>query len=251
MDERTARALCAINGAFYRDRAGEFAAARSDPWPGWDQLLPLLGHLPADALRVLDVGCGHGRFAAYLADRGLRGSYVGLDASEPLLAEARRRPLPGFRRELRHHDVVADPPGPPLAGRRFDLIALFGVLHHLPGLGRRQRLLRDLAERLAPGGLLALTAWQFAAFARFQARVLPWEDYNRSAGQAIDTRQLEPGDHLLRWGAEDETVRYCHFADAAELEALLGELSLARVAAYAADGREGDLNRYYVLRAEP
>ena len=39
-------------------------------------------------LRILDVGCGNGNFAEYLASRALRFSYVGVDFSDVLLKAA-------------------------------------------------------------------------------------------------------------------------------------------------------------------
>ena len=50
-----------------------------------DDLLELLG--PVAGLRVLDLGCGTGRHAAALADKGAH--VVGIDADEGMLAKAR------------------------------------------------------------------------------------------------------------------------------------------------------------------
>ena len=101
-------------------------------------------------------------------------------------------------------------------------MVLFGVLHHVPGRSQRAQLLRQLGERLVPGGLLALTAWQFQAFRRFREKLIPWEQYNRGAPEPIDLSQLEEGDHLLPWGSPTRGhVRFCHFSDAPAMEALL------------------------------
>jgi SAM-dependent methyltransferase len=249
MDERTVHSLNAINRSFYSETAGEFDSSRSEPWPGWTRLLPLLEQQrAAGALRVLDVGCGNGRFGAFLADRltpaELR--YTGIDSSEFLLSRARARALPFAEIELVCADLVEAPDRLP-AGP-YSLIALFGVLHHVPGLARRRALLRRLGERLAPGGLLALTCWQFEAFSRFRDKLIPWRDYNRTAREPIDPEQLEAGDHLLPWGDSGPAVRYCHFTGEEEMRQLLSDLSFDLVSSYSADGREENLNRYFICR---
>jgi SAM-dependent methyltransferase len=255
VDAKTARALNAINLGFYRGAAAEFAATRRDPWPGWRRLLERVrAEGLARDLSVLDAGCGHGRFAAFLAGElgsgpaaaGPAFRYVGVDASAELLALARARAIPGTH--WRAGDLVLADPERALPEGPFSLAVLFGVLHHVPGRERRRRLLEALARRLRPGGLLALTAWRFEAFLRFSSRIVPWRDFAARSGDAIDPAQLEPGDHLLAWGTGGERVRYCHFCDDAELADLTRDLACEAADAYAADGREGELNRYLVLR---
>jgi SAM-dependent methyltransferase len=250
MNETTVRALAAINRAFYREAAEEFSATREAPWPGWVRLLAVIGaHIPAGELDILDLGCGNGRFAAFLAERVAEFDYLGIDASPRLLAAARARRLPAGSAEYRCADFIETPLEDCLPAKAFSLIVLFGVLHHIPGQERRRRLLRAAAGRLRPGGLLALTSWQFEVFRRFRDKLLPWEEFNRSAREPIDLAQLEPGDHLVPWGEQGVAFRYCHFTDEDETRRLLEELPLARVASYLADGREEKLNRYFVLRA--
>jgi SAM-dependent methyltransferase len=260
LDATTARALNAINRRFYSQAAEEFSATRDTAWPGWGRLLEIARDeaLP-EPLDVLDLGCGNGRFATFLAEQGVAFRYLGVDSSEELIERARARSPRTHR--YRAADFVEAPLDRVVPERDFSLVVLFGVLHHVPGRSRRALLLRQLGERLVPGGLLALTAWQFQAFRRFREKFIPWEQYNRGAPEPIDLSQLEEGDHLLPWGSPTGSevggprenpvggpVRFCHFSDAAALEALLAESGLEHIAAYTADGREGDLNRYYVLR---
>ena len=249
MNDRTVRALNAINRRFYCDTADAFDATRADPWPGWTRLLDILAPREAEAFRaVLDVGCGNGRFAATLIDVAKRGApvhYTGVDSSTPLLDRVRARALP-FPVDLHHCDLVEAsldtlPRGP------FSGIALFAVLHHVPSVERRRALLSALGERLTKDGWLAAASWQFEAFARFRDRLMPWETYNQRATVTIDTSQLEPGDHLLPWG-DGEAVRYCHFTNEADTRALLREAGFEPEQTWAADGREGNLNRYVLCR---
>lgn len=252
MDRETAQALAEINRVFYRERAAEFSATREHPWPGWTRVLACLGGAPRP-LRVLDVGCGNGRFASFLARRLAEPfAYVGVDASGALLARARRRPLEPGRATWLCRDWSLEGPERALPAGCFSLVALFGVLHHVPGAAARLALLQAAARRLAPGGLLALTAWRFEAVPRLRGRVLTWEEYNRDAPRPVDPAQLEPGDRLLRWGQPGSgALRFCHFAGDAETDRLGAELGLETLAAYRADGRHRQLNRYLVLRARP
>lgn len=259
MDEKTVRALNAINRSFYGTsdggRASAFSATRRTPWPGWTRLPPLLRALPSDAaLAVLDVGCGNGRFGAYLADAlpaaRNRLHYHGLDASEPLLATLRARALPFATVETICSDVIETPIAEALGSRSFAFVAVFGMLHHVPAEANRKALLRALAARLTRGGLLAFAVWRFEDFERFRARERPWAEHNAVAEEAISEDQLEAGDRLLPWGEDGRAVRYCHFADDAEVERWLADSPLDVVARYDADGREGRLNRYFVLQVK-
>jgi len=253
MDEKTVRALNAINRSFYGEMAEAFSVTRRAPWPGWTRLPPLLRtHHPDGELAVLDVGCGNGRFGAYLADAlplaRTRLHYHGLDSSEALLATLRARALPCAKVETIRSDLIETPIEETLGPRSFALVAAFGFLHHVPAERNRTELLRALAAKLAPGGLLAFAVWRFEAFERFRVRERPWAEHNSRSDEPILEDQLEAGDRLLPWGEDGRAVRYCHFADDAEVERWLAELPLDIVARYDADGREGSLNRYFVLR---
>lgn len=246
MDDATARALNELNLAFYREHGAAFSAKRSRPWRGWSRLLDGIPEAP-QGLRVLDVGCGNARFGRFLAGHRRLACYVGVDASDPLLAIARAQAPPADVCHFLRADFVATPPEqalPDAPPAPFDLAVLFGVLHGVPGRERRRALLDALCRRLAPGGLLAFTCWGFAEDARLSGRIVPWE----RAPVAIDASQLDAGDHLLPWGADGSVVRYSATVDAQERDWLVSGLPLERVAEFAEDGPGKDLNHYTLLR---
>ena len=253
MNAKTALALNALNRAFYGDLAEEFSVTREGPWPGWLRLLSAIEHYsPTADLDVLDVGCGNGRFASFLAknllSRRERVRYLGIDASTAMLERAGAVALPFASTEYRLWDLVNTPLQEGLSSRTFSLTVLFGLLHHVPGAARRRALIRDAADGLRPGGLLAFTCWQFERIERFRTKMISWEEFNLTTDLPIDVDELEPGDRLLPWGDSGRVVRYCHFADEEETAQLTRGLPLELVETYRADGREGNLNRYFIFR---
>lgn len=103
------------------------------------------------AAAVLDLGCGAGRYARVLAAAGLR--VTGVDASAPLLDEARRRAagLPGAPTYVR-----ADMRRLPF-GRQFDaVVSLFTSFGYFDDPADDARVLAEVARVLRPGGRLLL-----------------------------------------------------------------------------------------------
>ncbi|MFN8371539.1 MAG: class I SAM-dependent methyltransferase [Anaerolineae bacterium] len=228
--------LNAINREFYRVTADEFDATRGQAWLGWERLLPLLTSDKRDPnvpLSVLDVGCGNGRFGVFLREHGLNSRYHGMDNSPALLDKARAA-LPSAALELR--DIVDNPPHT----GTYDLVVLFGVLHHIPGSVERQAFMRVLAQRVGAGGMLAFACWRFYEYERFRARVVPW-----SADLSVEAH-----DYLLDWRRGARALRYCHYVDDAEHHALVAATGLREVQRYRADGEDGQANQYSVLRRE-
>lgn len=230
MDAITIHRLNAINREFYQVTATEFNQTRGRAWPGWELIVP---HLPSP-ISVLDVGCGNGRFGVFLAASGagpLR--YYGIDNNAALLQRAgvALAHLPDVRLEMR--DIVENP----LDDGEYDLVALFGVLHHIPGTAQRQALMRALATRVHPDGLLVFAAWRFYEYERFRQRIVPWpDDYT-----------VEAHDYLLDWRRGEVALRYCHYVDDAEQDALVAATALHEIRRYRADGFDGRVNSYSLL----
>jgi 2-polyprenyl-6-hydroxyphenyl methylase/3-demethylubiquinone-9 3-methyltransferase len=103
-----------------------------------DALRRVLGPLPGR--RVLDLGCGKGRFGRRLRADGA--DVVGVDLSAGMLAEAT-----GLDR------VRASARRLPFADRSFDAVAAVEVFQHL---ARVDEVLGEVARVLRPGGTLAV-----------------------------------------------------------------------------------------------
>ncbi len=233
MDEATIARLNRINRDFYRATTAEFDETRQGAWLGWGRLLDFIDSPIAS---VLDLGCGNGRFARFLARRQPQPfQYIGVD-NNPELLEIARHSLTkaGIEATLLESDLVLGE----LSRRSAQLVALFGLVHHVPGVARRRALLADAGKRVLPGGHLAFACWRFYEQARFRRRVIAWP-------QDI---AVEKHDYLLDWRRGERALRYCHYVDDAEHDGLIEATGLSVVADYRADGAEGTLNRYTVLK---
>ena len=108
----------------------------------------ILAVVPAQEVSdIVDLGCGTGRFSVELA-RAIGARLTGLDPSEKMLAEARRKPSDAqvvFRR--------AKAEALPLEDASQDLVFLSMVLHHL---GDRDAAARECHRVLRPGGRVCL-----------------------------------------------------------------------------------------------
>lgn len=138
--------------AFYADRskAVPFFVAEPD-----ENLVCYVDRGLLRAGRALDVGCGAGRNAAYLASVGFEVDAVDLSATAVAWAEDRAR-ASGASVRYRVGDVfelVED-----LSGSGYDLVYDSGCVHHLPP-HRRVSYLRMLDRCLAPQGLFGLSCF--------------------------------------------------------------------------------------------
>ena len=98
---------------------------------------------------ILDVGCGVGLLAFYLRERGSHSAVVGLDVDRRKLRRAVELSRTYRDVEFMEHD--ARNALPPFRGN----VAVLDVVHYLAPADQRT-LLRELAVRVAPGGLLLL-----------------------------------------------------------------------------------------------
>ncbi|MDH7974036.1 class I SAM-dependent methyltransferase [Sphingomonas sp. AR_OL41] len=97
-----------------------------------------------DFATALDVGCGEGRFCRMLAERGIKA--IGIDPTEPLLAEARRRDPAGDYRPGRAEQLD-------FADASFDLVVSYLSLIDIPDPAAA---IAGMARVLRPGGSLLI-----------------------------------------------------------------------------------------------
>jgi ubiquinone/menaquinone biosynthesis C-methylase UbiE len=171
--------------------------------------------------RVLDVGCGTGYFARVLSDAvGPQGQVVGIDASEQMIAFARRRarrlPTCGF--EVALAQDLGQPDG------AFDVVVSSLMMHHLPdearpvALSEMYRVLRPggrllIADYETPTGRLPLLALHVMSLVPFQNRSHRRESHDHRAMEHSHVAELVPtvagaGFADIRQGAVRSWMRY-------------------------------------------
>ncbi|GGV64548.1 methyltransferase [Streptomyces longisporoflavus] len=168
-----------------RDRPVPFFAAKPD-----ESLASYVDRGLLTPGRALDLGCGPGRKALYLAARGFEVDAVDLSPAAVAWAGERAREagadirfLCGDAFALTEAETEAEAgtaaETAAVLGGPYDLIYDSGCFHHLPP-HRRVSYLALLERVLAPGGHLALTA--FAAGAEGSGSELPDADFYRASG---------------------------------------------------------------------
>ncbi|MGQ0798119.1 MAG: class I SAM-dependent methyltransferase [Methanobacteriota archaeon] len=188
------------------DRIAEsFAERRREPWP---EVSAFAEGLRA-GLRVLDVGCGHGRHTAFLAARGLR--VVGIDLSARLLQIARAA-SPGWHSLHPPAWIEADASALPLRSGSVDACLCIAVVHHLPTPADRLAALTEIRRTLVPGGELLMSVWAL--------------DPPRGRGSREGDRgtpRPAPHDVGMPWSLPDGTkvVRYYHLFEEDEFRSLI------------------------------
>ncbi|XVH30874.1 class I SAM-dependent methyltransferase [Haloferacaceae archaeon DSL9] len=143
--------------ATYDRIAAHFSSTREYAWPEVEAFVDDERERRGSLGTALDLGCGNGRHAELLADRGA--SVVGLDVSRGLLDEARDRARDrGFDLALVHGDGATLP----FADDRFDHAVYVATLHHLRPRDARVASLIELERVLASGGRALVSAWSTA-----------------------------------------------------------------------------------------
>lgn len=177
--------------------AEDFDRTRERPWP---EVVEFIDSLPPKGT-VLDAGCGNGRHAALLMEKGHR--VVGLDASRKLLSVARHR-LAGA--VFVHGDLC----GLPLRDGAFTAAIAVASIHHLPSEPERITAMREIARVLRPGGRVLVTAW-----------ALEQPRFGYLSENRRDSRGA-PGDVWVPWRAGGKEVpRFYHLFAEGELRDLV------------------------------
>ncbi len=128
----------------YNILASSFAKSRDSLWPE----ISFLFDYTRKGEKVLDLGCGNGRFVEYLKET----DYTGVDFSAGMIKEAQRRfPEKKF--------LEANAINLPFPAESFHKVYGIALLHHIPSRKYRLQVLREIKRVLIPGGYAFFTVW--------------------------------------------------------------------------------------------
>jgi ubiquinone/menaquinone biosynthesis C-methylase UbiE len=174
--------------------ADAFSSTRVAAWPEMARVREFVK--PGN--RVLDIGCGNGR--AYQLFSGMAIEYEGIDASDALIAHAKKNVsdlLASFR--------VGSMTALPFAGASFDAVIAIASLHHVPSREYRRTALREMHRVLKPGGTLFMTNWD-----RWKPKYAR-EHLVAALKKIFGLSPYDFGDIFVRWNRHGENVmRYYH-----------------------------------------
>lgn len=198
MNKETADKLIRDSRQNYDSFAESFSLTRGHLWPGVGRLLE--GNLKAGD-KVLDIGCGNGRFFDFFREKGAK--YTGVDNSEKLISIARAK-FPGADFK------IADALNLPFGGNVFDSVFSLAVLHHIPSGEYRQKFFEEAMRALKPGGIMIVMVWDLRPLSMIKAgrwkrlKSFIWSQIKIILG----AEQLDLGDFFIPW--QNRYERYVH-----------------------------------------
>jgi len=247
MKVNTILKLNQINKNFYQDNSQVFDQTRQFFWSGWQKLLPLLKkQFRNKKIKVLDLGCGNGRFGLWLKNKVFDFNYWGIDQNEVLLNLAKQRltkeGVSGQFILLDLVDKLVQKKSLFEFTQQFDLIVLFGFWHHCPAQELRINLLFSLKKYLAKDGLLVISFWQFANDIKLINR-----EQKNIIQLGLNDDALEKNDYLLTWERGKKSYRYGHFSNLEEITLLAIKTQLQIGNFFYDDGKNQHMNLYCVF----
>lgn len=247
MDNVTAQLMSSLTSDFYRRVGESFSATRGSSWPGWERVLAAMEPREQDVLRVLDLACGNLRFERALFERFPRARAHAVDSCDGMAH------IQDARVTFQHLDIAQALFKGELFTRldasRLDAAVSLAFMHHLPLYEQRVGLMDALAESVRPGGIAAVSFWQFADDARLLAKA---QAATAIAAERYDLSSFGKDDYLMGWQDERDAFRFCHHCSDDEIDALIESVAgKARVLErFSADGASGALNQYVILECK-
>lgn len=148
MREKKAKKVLDHVKATYGNIAESFSSTRHYIGREFTTFLPFL----QNAKKVLDLGCGNGRFVRFLKKERLKASYIGIDNAKAFL-EICKKEFPNYQFQ------EGDQLNIPLDDKSVDLILNIRAFHHLPSKKHRLEALEEMHRVLDDKGIVIISVW--------------------------------------------------------------------------------------------
>ncbi len=228
MDKATFNQILELNKEFYKCVADEFSTTRQYPWQGWSKVIETYEKLNINSTKVLDLGCGNGRFYDFIKNIEMPYDYTGLDENPKLLELARKK----HRKQcFKEWDVITNLS---CVESKYNLVTAFGVTHHIPSREYRKVWFQDIINLCEDKCMVAFTFWNFHYL---KEKIIT----------EVDKAELDDNDYFLGWGDKINIMRYAHRYDGNELmeiTQIFKKSGFQEPVKYNSDGRNKLLNHY-------
>jgi tRNA (uracil-5-)-methyltransferase TRM9 len=205
MDSKYAKYLLKKTREDYNLIAEEFSRTRQE---GWEEMKFLFTDFLIPGEKVLDLGCGNGRWFTFFQE--YKTDYIGVDSSKKIIKIAKKRyPKTRFQ--------VANALDLPFPNSFFDKIYSIAVLHQIPSQDLRLQFLKEAKRVLKPEGLLILTVWKL-----HQKKEL-YLLLKYTILKLIGKSKIDFKDIFKPWGKKVQ--RYYHCFSKRELESLIKKVN--------------------------
>ncbi len=237
MNKKIEKKLIELNSNFYKEIGEEFDQTRKVFWKGWEDLYTK-GYLSFDKkLKVLDIACGNCRFADFLNTKDFEFDYLGIDNSEILLEKS------SLKYKKINLDILSENLSNIFKDKTFDLVVMFGFMHHIPGSSLRKSLFKRIRDVVGNNGKFIFSVWDFYNDEKYKNRLIEPSEIG------IKNEDLDKNDYILDWKRGKTSYRYCHQYNEDEISDLSIEENFELVDTFVNDGKSQKLNRYYVVKA--
>lgn len=231
MDKEYAEYLFKKTTDNYNLIAEDFSRTREGPW---EEIKFLFDNYLMPREKILDLGCGNGRYYDLFKEKNI--DYFGVDSSNSLIRIAKNKyPEAKFK--------VGDAFKLSFPDNFFDKIYSIAVLHHIPSRELRLQFLKEIRRVLKPGGLLVLTVWKFhqpkECYLLFKYTIL----------KLIGKSKLDFKDIFEPWGKKIE--RYYRWFSKKELENLARKADCEIKKSGVVKNKKGNRRNIYLVAEKP
>ena len=199
MKKAVAKKILRENTKTWNEIAGEFDLTRKTNWP---ELEGLASHANP-GMKILDLGCGNGRFFELLKTKSI--DYTGIDNSKKLISLAKKK-------HSGQNFLVGNALDLPFEDSSFDLVYSIAVLHIIPSKKLRLEFLKEAERVLKKDGKIVLTVWNLWQ-RRYLSLIVKY-----SLLKIVGKSKLDFGDLYMSW--QNKYQRYHHAVTKRELKTL-------------------------------